>query len=360
SPTRNRKPQLKLVTERAVYIPPPPLDTERGLVAATTTLLLQKMIADSYEHGREVWRENKRRCARMGECVCESGEMCGPNPAQKKVDKWLVSAGLLAPEESEDEEDYELSPPCTSPTSPSPSSPRGPLSPKRLWNAVQRSTTSLPLPKRPKFFKRNSSLGCSPSTITLTASAPSTPRTPRRSPRTPFKPSADPNDSILATALKRAAMLQTLTYDDADAIMRRHRAPPPMKAPAPDASWYVPPIEAVDKEQTQRETVTSKRFEYVPLEDPRSFRWPETPSRSSDVDDPFRVNDYPAAPTPILSEAEPEVRWYHALLIALVFHIFILLFAVYATLRVCFKPAVGLVALYWVVFVSDFLMRYVL
>ncbi|KAJ7060367.1 hypothetical protein C8F01DRAFT_1142427 [Mycena amicta] len=346
----------------------------------------------------------------------------------QKVDRWLVSAGLLVPEESDDDEDYELSPPttpilprpvpdtpstaststlpfafasdtelepgspgsptarrswhrrfglkitiptapasssksileCTSPTSPSPSSPRGPLSPKRLWNAVQRSTTSLPLPKRPKFFKRNTSLGSSPSTMNPTASAPSTPRTPRRSPRTPFKPSADPADSLLATAFKRAAMLQTLTYDDADAIMRRHRAPPPMKAPAPDASWYVPPIEVVEKGQPQRETVTSKGFEYVPLEDPRSFRWPETTSRSSDVDDPFRVNDYPATPTPILSEAEPEVRWYHALLIALVFHIFILLFAVYATLRVCFKPAVGLAALYCVVFISDSLLHYVL
>jgi hypothetical protein len=38
-----------------------------GIVDATTLILLQKMIADSYEHGRVVWKENRARCARTGE-----------------------------------------------------------------------------------------------------------------------------------------------------------------------------------------------------------------------------------------------------------------------------------------------------
>jgi hypothetical protein len=38
-----------------------------GIIDATTLILLQKMMADSYEHGRVVWKENKVRCAITGE-----------------------------------------------------------------------------------------------------------------------------------------------------------------------------------------------------------------------------------------------------------------------------------------------------
>lgn len=38
-----------------------------GIVDATTLILLQKMMADSYEHGRVVWKENRARCALTGE-----------------------------------------------------------------------------------------------------------------------------------------------------------------------------------------------------------------------------------------------------------------------------------------------------
>ncbi|KAJ7151852.1 hypothetical protein C8R43DRAFT_1190423 [Mycena crocata] len=170
---------IPIVIDRARYLPPRhPVDSNMGIIDATTMILLQKMMADSYEAGRVVWKENRARCALSGEV--ESDELpCGPNTAQQKVQRWLVDAGLLEAEEDSDSSDEESDenvppafpfPPQTparrpwhrrleivipsrgSPKSPSqstldsPRSPLSPLSPLKLWSQVQRSTSSLPLP----------------------------------------------------------------------------------------------------------------------------------------------------------------------------------------------------------------------
>ncbi|KAF7292114.1 hypothetical protein MIND_01238100 [Mycena indigotica] len=403
------KREMKIVTERAVYIPPPPLYTEEGLIEATTTLLLQKMIADSYEHGREFWRENK-----------ENGH--GPNAAQKKVDKWLVSAGLLAPDDDfadrNADEVIDPTPPTTptiprpvpftpstdstssllfapsssgpsTPPSPSPArtwhrrasrglkiiiprlsgsnlksgmespssaSPRSPLSPlglspKRLWKAVQNSTTSLPLPKRPKLFKRDSTASMPPipaSTSVVLEPVKSRSAEIVKASRRPFKPSADPNHSLLETAFKRAAMLQTITADDAQAIMDSHRAPASDREPFPGASWYVPPLPdpmPVSETPAVARGPQSPRYSYVPLEDPRSFRWPSQstgawfsppPSPLLDSDD----EDVFSSPSDSPSE-EPEVytaRWYHPIILGLIVQLLLFVFTAVALVGLFLRP----------------------
>ncbi|KAJ7237022.1 hypothetical protein B0H12DRAFT_121358 [Mycena haematopus] len=179
-PHHHKKTTMKLVSnsDRESHLPPRnPIDSELGIIDATTLILLQKMMADSYDHGRVVWKENKARCAVTGEA--ESDDLpCGPNSAQKKVETWLVEAGLLAPDVTEQTES-EDSDENTSPVLPTPEtprrrpwyrrleivipskaspkskltssdadealkSPRSPLSPVKLWSAVQRGTTSFP------------------------------------------------------------------------------------------------------------------------------------------------------------------------------------------------------------------------
>ncbi|KAJ7698542.1 hypothetical protein B0H14DRAFT_782338 [Mycena olivaceomarginata] len=116
----SHNPRLKIVSDTQRYLPPRnPIDSEMGIVDATTLILLQKMMADSYEHGRVVWKENRARCALTGEA--ESDDLpCGPNSAQKKVEAWLIEAGLLAPDVADESDETESDAENTPPISPMP------------------------------------------------------------------------------------------------------------------------------------------------------------------------------------------------------------------------------------------------
>ncbi|KAJ7203270.1 hypothetical protein GGX14DRAFT_698997 [Mycena pura] len=384
-------PAIQLVVERARYLPPRnPIDSERGIVDATTLILLQKMMADSYEHGRVVWRENRARCAITGEP--ESKDLpCGPNPAQKKVEAWLVSAGLLdADEDSDEEEDDEMhsslpstpDPPsrrawhrrpqivitrnASSASAPALQSPRSPLSPARIWSAVQRSTTSLPLPTLR--FKpvpvASASAPPSPSPpatpqkkcrARASTSAPPHAKKPpvrsfshcQRSPPNLPRPSqsADPSDSVLATAFKRAAQLRTITADDVDSILRHHRLPrPPTR---PDASWYISPIASAPVPVPVLPPRPPARRPASP-EAPASYRWPAPVP-------PTRVPAPKSARRGAQAPACPDVRWYHPLLLAFLWHILIVSFSAFVLLRLIRKPLVCLVVLYYAVLLLDVL-----
>ncbi|KAJ6540391.1 hypothetical protein B0H19DRAFT_330921 [Mycena capillaripes] len=235
------------------------------------------MMADSYEHGRVVWKENKARCAMTGEA--ESNDLpCGPNSAQKKVESWLIDAGLLAPDDDDDDDESDDTESddeqATPPASPSPStpdspyrlpwhrrlelvlpnnkgsapksvsepalhgpSPRSPLSPVKLWSAVQRGASSMP-----KLRLKPEHAVPPPPVVTPPSHPVASPKRKKcrslDSAPVAGTPSADPYDTLLATAFKRAAMLRTITTDDVEAILRRHRNPLPKSHP--DASWYIP------------------------------------------------------------------------------------------------------------------------
>ncbi|KAJ7688868.1 hypothetical protein B0H17DRAFT_648539 [Mycena rosella] len=364
---------IPIVSQRACYLPPRnPIDSPMGMVDATTLLLLQKMMADAQEHGRVVWNENKARCALTGEQESEDLP-CGPNDSQKKIQAWLVSAGLLEAEDSDEATDDEAdeSTPPNSPSSPetptrrpwhrrleivipskaSPQSasepalrsPRSPLSPIKLWSAVQRGTSSIPIPTvrlRPKHA----------------AADPSSPpvATPRRKKcrsldsapvAGPSRPeAADPADSVLATAFKRAALLGTITHDDADKIMRRHREPlPESHFHAP--SWFIP---AHAPPPTPTPTLPKIRAPPRPKHDPRfdppsSYRWlapaPPPPPPAATVFPPAR-GEIPC----------DNLRWYHPFILVILWHVFVLTFCTYAVLRFVLKPLLCCIVLYYTIF----------
>ncbi|KAK6967094.1 hypothetical protein R3P38DRAFT_3337551 [Favolaschia claudopus] len=412
-------PKIKLVSENAGYTPPlHPIDSDMGIADATTLILLQKMIADSYEHGRAVWKENKARCAATGEI--ESAELpCGPNEAQKNVEAWLVEAGLLAPdaEDSDDEGDYNG---CSSPALPLPTlpvpptpetptrrpwhrrlqitipssknstlsisspaslkSPRSPLSPLKLWSSIQRSTSSLPTvllkSKRHKFedtqndpspLSPSPSLSPPPSPCAdrrqrkkcrsldsaMASSSPSTP--PKTKPTTPDT-YAPPDDTLLATAFKRAAMLGTITNEDADQIMRQ------MRGTAPSSSTHTPPsLDADDvfgsftyhpaTPKTKKKPKSPPHPE-LEFEDPASYRWPLAEAMAKQSCTP------PSPPTPPCAAAAegisdlrdcPDVRWYHFVLLILLWHFAVVLFSAVLLFRVMWKPVVLLSVVYFLV-----------
>ncbi|KAJ7431603.1 hypothetical protein FB451DRAFT_1197851 [Mycena latifolia] len=360
---------IPIVSERARYLPPRnPIDSELGLVDATTLLLLQKMMADAHEHGRVVWKENKARCALTGEPESDALP-CGPNSSQKKVEAWLVHAGLLdADSDAEsDEESADESTPPDSPVMPetprrrpwhrrleivipskaAPKSasepalqpPRSPLSPVKLWSAVQRGTAAIP------------TVRLKPKHLPPPAPAPSA-ATPQRkkccsldsAAARPARPeAADPADSVLTTAFKRAALLRTITDDDVDAIMRRHRGPLPDSLPS-DASWHVPAHAPLPSLTPTRIPASPRPKPRPAFEDPALYRWP-APA--------------PPPPPPPLLPAEapargalacPDVRWYHPLLLFLLWHVLLVSFSAYVVLRLVLKPLLVLLALYYAVF----------
>ncbi|KAJ6483179.1 hypothetical protein C8R45DRAFT_299279 [Mycena sanguinolenta] len=144
------------------------LNSEMGIIDATTLILLQKMMADSYEHGRVVWKENRARCARTGQA--ESDELpCEPNSAQKKAEAWLVETGLLAP----DDDGTPVCPP-ESPMSPTPQCPR-----RRSWPWHRRLEIVIPRKSdSPKRKSTNSKSFSSASTSADSASTSSEPGSP--------------------------------------------------------------------------------------------------------------------------------------------------------------------------------------
>ncbi|KAJ6546668.1 hypothetical protein DFH09DRAFT_1506325 [Mycena vulgaris] len=340
---------IPLVVERARYLPPRnPIDSEMGIVDATTLILLQKMVADAQEHGRVVWKENRERCARTGEV--ESDDLpCGPNSAQKGVAGWLVSAGLLDPDEdeesdddSDDTSDSEMTPP-ESPSTPEPPrrrpwhrrleiSPRSPLSPIKLWSAVQRSTSSfLTLRLKPKHktppLAPPSPSGASPRRKKCLSLGSAPMAGPSKT------PSADPSDSVLDTAFKRAVMLGTISDDDVGQIMRRHRDPLPQSRP----SWFIPCIEpppTLSKIPAPPPPKPCPQFDDFP-----SYRWPEPVPP-------------PPPPPPTIEPARgeipcPDLRWYHPFMALFIWHFLIVSFSAYVILRVVLKPLLCAVFLYY-------------
>ncbi|KAJ6471602.1 hypothetical protein C8R47DRAFT_1147353 [Mycena vitilis] len=355
-PTTN--PPVKLVSDRVRYLPPRnPIDSELGIIDATTLILLQKMMADSYEHGQVVWKENRDRCAITGEV--ESDDLpCGPNPAQKKVQSWLVDAGLLALDEEDDSESEDE--PITPPSSPAaprtrpwhrrlsiaipnknktasePSllspSPRSPLSPVKLWSAVQRGTSTISLP----------TVRLKPKHIPLPAPAPALqPAPPVRTvcrsldsaPRAASSSAASPHDTLLTTAFKRAALLRTITDEDVQEILQRQREP--VSSTAAQCSWYVPahrPSFASPEEETTTPSPAKKKKPSPRFDDPASYRWP-APA--------------PPPPPPAFVAEEPkqkaeinDSRWYHFLLLVVGWHLLILAFCAFVVMRVFFRPLV--------------------
>ncbi|KAJ7081993.1 hypothetical protein B0H15DRAFT_442461 [Mycena belliarum] len=331
-----------------------PIDSPMGRQDATAILLMQKMIADSYEHGRVVWKENKARCAITGEP--ESDDLpCGPNSAQKRVESYLVEAGLLDPDDSDEESEDDITPPMSpvtpatptrrawhrrleivippkTPRSPnsvadSANSHRSPLSPIKLWSAVQRSTSvlSLPIPTvriKPKHIPAPppSHAPAAPRKKCLSLGNPRPPK-PRR------PEAADPADSVMHTAYKRAALLGTISTADVDILMAAHHDPPP--PPPPPAAR--PP---------------APRPEF---EDPSHYRWPAR------LPPPMERNTPP--PTDVSPDPVPDspVRWYHPVIIlAILFSAYILLIAVSAcvVLRAVYRPLMVLVVLYYSVFLA--------
>ncbi|KAJ6471605.1 hypothetical protein C8R47DRAFT_1297409 [Mycena vitilis] len=367
-PTTN--PPIKLVSDRVRYLPPRnPIDSELGIIDATTLILLQKMMADSYEHGQVVWKENRGRCAVTGEV--ESDELsCGPNPAQKKVQSWLVDAGLLAPEEEDDSESEDE--PMTPPSSPdiprtrpwhrrlsivtpnknkmaswpallSPSR-RSPLSPVKLWSAVQRGTSTISLPTvrlKPKHIPPPPTLQPAPPVRTVCRSLDTAPRAASSS-------ASSPRDTLLTTAFKRAALLRTITDEDVQDILQRQREPIP--STTAQCSWYVPahrPSFASPEQETTTPSPHKKKKPSPRFDDPASYRWPPPSSASPfpSQTPSFKIrNEYEEKEKAL--NACPDVRWYHPLLLVLLWHLLILSFCTLVVIRAFWRPLVWLGILY--------------
>ncbi|KAJ6483161.1 hypothetical protein C8R45DRAFT_1148932 [Mycena sanguinolenta] len=364
---------------RARYSPPRNrLNSEMGIVDATTLILLQKMMADSYEHGRVVWKENRARCARTGEAESDALP-CGPNPAQKKVEAWLVEAGLLAPDvpdEPESDEDLVL-PESTMPLTPqtprrrpwyrrleiviprksnnrtlsessasisvdavpsasmkSPRSPPG-LSPIKLWSGVAAIPVPVVRPKLKPKPTRTESPSLAPPRPTVTATvSPFVERPVRRKcaslsstpvpvPASVSDKALTVHDTLLTTAFKRAVMLETITDDDVEAILCRHRNPLP------------PP-------RTMRTPATpTLKSKAKPFDDPTWYpiRWPEPSPPSSSA---LNIDITPSQ----AAMKSPDVRWYHLLFLVFLWHFLIIALSVYVVLRVALRPLMCLAVVY--------------
>ncbi|KAJ7451003.1 hypothetical protein B0H11DRAFT_317723 [Mycena galericulata] len=374
-PTASTPPVVKI----ARYLPPRnPIDSEMGIVDATTLTLLHKMMADSYEHGRIIWADNKARCALTGE-VDPDNLPCGPNPAQKRVEEWLISARLLDPDDEDESMDgtdeEEITPPQSpstpetasplpwhrrleivtsrkgnpkSASEPSLRSPRSPLSPSKLWSSVQRGASAIPTvrvkPKHPP---------SEPSTPVATPprqKCVSLGGAPLAGPSSRKAPSWDGSETILATAFKRAAILGTITDDDAEAIMRRHRHPLPPSLP--DATWYIPPIESQPDAAPKKFSAPPKPTSRPEFEDPASYRWP-APAPPPPFSPPTEF------PTPRDENSDsdpcPDLRWYHPFLFLFFWHFFIVAFSAYVILRLVVKPMIFLAVLYYACLLFDVL-----
>ncbi|KAJ7779518.1 hypothetical protein DFH07DRAFT_765799 [Mycena maculata] len=360
----------------ARYLPPRnPIDSEMGIVDATTLTLLHKMMADSYEHGRIIWKENKARCAITGE-VESDALPCGPNAAQKRVEEWLISAGLLDPDQDahsldgSDEADENIPPPSpstpetrawhrrleiVSPRNRSPKSasepplpsPRSPLSPAKLWSAVQRGTSAIPLLTVRLRPKETPSQPSTPSTTPVRKRSRSL--ADAAGPSSSKSPSWDGSETLLATAFKRAAMLGTITDDDAEAIIRQHRDPNPPPQARP--SWYIPAIEPPSASQKISVPPKPKPIPRPQYPEPASYRWP--------------APEVPRAPAPppellLAGGKDPcsQLRWYHPLLVLFFLHLIIISFSAYVLLRLILKPLVCLAALYYTYLLSDVLVSF--
>ncbi|KAJ6483174.1 hypothetical protein C8R45DRAFT_1099471 [Mycena sanguinolenta] len=338
------------------------LNSEIGIIDATTLILLQNIMADSYEHRRVVWKEKRARCARTGEA--ESDE---------KVEAWLVEAGLLAP----DDETLVRAPESAMPPTPqtprrrpwpwhrrleiviprkfnnhtpyssmssepsASSSPRSPLYPIKLWSAVQRGTAAIAIPVpvvrlTPTRTHTESSPSPSPSSLSSPPTA-AVERPVRRKcvslENTPASaPSSIAQNEVPRArhgqpprhAFKCAVMLETITYDDDEAILRRLRGPPsPSPTPLPDAlpsPLHPTSIRATPKNRNRNQKPKPKaNFDAYPS--PLVLHPPSPPP--------------PPSTPPAPSHAAPDVRWYHLAFLVFLWHFLIVSLSVYAIFHSC-------------------------
>ncbi|CAK5284514.1 unnamed protein product [Mycena citricolor] len=331
--------ELKMMVERPGYRAPRHVtDSEDGLIDAAALALMYQMIADGYAASRGVWAENHANQARQGMPGYERLE-CGPNGAQKNVEAWLVESGLLPvqeigePELADSEPDIlpstptrkrrpwlrsrassSSSTPASSsvPTPPAVASPR-----KRVLSVFQR--------KSPVKTRRRSQ------TLPADSSPPFTPPPPLRCRSAsasveclPFS-SAEPGDSMLTTAYKRAVHLGAITDEDVAAIAHRHRGVPDETGLESSA-----PVPIVPKP--------------VPVENPASFRW-----QFPELVKPTGVEVVTVPPESVPPSPIPPARWYHIALILL---------ALYFTLILV--PAVLFVRVAWRLLLGVFLVHYLL
>ncbi|KAJ6483184.1 hypothetical protein C8R45DRAFT_1148965 [Mycena sanguinolenta] len=280
------------------------LNSEMGIIDATTLILLHKMMADSYEHGRVVWKENRARCARTSEA--ESDELpCGPNSSQKKVEAWLRTCPTNQ----------------NATTPPSHPRPRLPavvflgivnlrvveVPPLNLWSAVHRGTAipvvglkPNPNPKpalsRP-VCRKCVSLGNAPVPVLASPSE-----------------EVPEHDTLLATAFRRAL-----------SCSRRSRTTTSRRSCTGFASRFLTllsvlclpisllrlmlsaPSSRRNRTQTQNQKRPSSQFDAYPI-----------------------------------SQAAPDVRWYHLLFLVFLWHFLIVALSVYAIFHSVRHRALGL------------------
>ncbi|KAJ6564858.1 hypothetical protein B0H10DRAFT_2239311 [Mycena sp. CBHHK59/15] len=316
---------------------------------ATAGLLMQAMIAETYEHARVVWAENRVRCAITGEC--DPDLPCGPNEAQKKVEAWLVYAGMLPPAADPHPASADIiamakqpQPPSTprrarwrralqlvAPTksskiaAPTPKSPSR-ISPLKLWSTVRKRTPSFPGLRRTHSAPPALPAAAVPTRRTKCLSVGSAPLC-RDVPQTPI-PVPEYPTFVPLCAMNRAELAACLMAEDGDAplpfpSLRSEDVPSP-PSPPPSSS-----PKAKSNAPTQ-------------WPDPASYRWPPPPP-------PPRPPPQTQIPAHHDIDACPDARWYHPLIVLGLWYLFFITLSVYGLARVFLKPVVCLLVLYYVV-----------
>ncbi|KAJ7046302.1 hypothetical protein C8F04DRAFT_1323195 [Mycena alexandri] len=214
----------------------------------------------------------------------------------------------------------------TNPSSgPTLSSPRSPLSPIKLWSAVQRGASWLPVLRlKPKHASPAAS--CRPPSESPVVATPA--HTTRCSLDNEIVPdeSASLCDTLLTTASTRNA-----NGTDDELVYRPYE---PLTGPYDQRpSWYIPahsPAPAPITTPAKTKAQLRPRFE-----DPFSYRWPEPQIT------PPTPPSSPIATDSLPERGElpcPDLRWYHPFLLLFLWHLFIVSLSTFVILRVVFKP----------------------
>ncbi|KAJ7699101.1 hypothetical protein B0H16DRAFT_1836659 [Mycena metata] len=205
-----------------------------------------------------------------------------------------------------------------------PSSPRSPLSPLRLWSAVQRGASSLPVVRlRPK--NKLPSAPCRPPSESLAVAALAQHSLDRE---------IIPDESVY-TSLAATPTHDVNDTDDKELLVYHPYAPRPVPYDHRPA-WYIPAHSPAPEPTTPTKTKAKPRTRF---EDPSSYRWPEhqimppTPSPSPIVTDSDSLPERGELPC-------PDLRWYHPFLLLFLWNLFIVSLSTFVILRVILKPLV--------------------
>ncbi|KAJ7132709.1 hypothetical protein C8R46DRAFT_1362530 [Mycena filopes] len=199
------------------------------------------------------------------------------------------------------------------------SSPRSPLSPVKLWSAVQRGASAMPVLRLKPKHKRGPDMALPTEddepvreTICAVAFAPSI---------LPQEVDSDPDsDSETYT-------LYDSPYDN---------LPPPYDT---RPSWWIPAHSPPPPPPIVAPVQPHRRPRLRPLEDPASYRWlpPPPPTPPASLIDSLTDSDK-------VDECA-DLRWYHPLLLVLLWHLCIVVFSTYVVLRVLYKPLLAVMIL---------------